>query len=115
MPTPSDAISTYIHAKDGNRPYSLRRAFAETVALEMNVKTEAISFPASAESLDSITNLLVHRFAREFENVYTFCLASPAGPELRQLRDPMPSGVIVPNEIRFFPFAPIHPADRACG
>ncbi len=84
MPTPSDAISTYIHAKDGNRPYLMRRAFAETVALEMVVKTDAISFPASAKGLDAITRILVHRFAREFENVYTFCLASPAPPDVRR-------------------------------
>lgn len=84
MPSPSDAISAYIHAKDGNRPYSLRRAFAETVALEMVVKTDAISFPASAKGLGSIARILVHRFARDFENVYTFCLASPPDPDLRQ-------------------------------
>jgi hypothetical protein len=84
MPSPSDAISAYIHAKDGNRPYLLRWAFAETVALEMVVKTDAISFPASAKGLDSITPILVHRFARDFENVYSFCLASPPEPDLRQ-------------------------------
>lgn len=83
MPTPSDAISTYIHAKDGNRPYLMRRAFAETVALEMVVKTDAISFPAAAKGLDAITGILVHRFARDFENVYTFCLTSPAPSDIR--------------------------------
>ena len=64
MPTPSDAISAYIHAKDGNRPFSLRRTLAETIALEMVVKTDAITFPASARGLDSVTRILVHRFAR---------------------------------------------------
>lgn len=77
MPSPADAIRTYIHAKDGNRPYSLRRAFAETVALEMVVKTDAIAFPASATGLDSVTRILIHSFARDFENVYTFCLTLP--------------------------------------
>ena len=84
MPTPADAISTYLHAKDGNRPFSMRRAFTATAALEMIVKTDAIAFPATAQGLDAITGILVHRFAREFENIYSFCLASPPKPDLRQ-------------------------------
>ena len=84
MPAPADAISTYILAKDGNRPYSMRRAFAEAASLEMIVKTDAIAFPPTAKGLDSITDILVRRFARDFENVYTFCLASPAARDARQ-------------------------------
>jgi hypothetical protein len=80
MPTPADVISSYIQAKDGNRPYLMRRAFAEHVALEMVIKTDAISFPSSASGLDAIVDTLVRRFSHEFENVYTFCLASPPGP-----------------------------------
>ena len=45
MPSPVDAVSSYFRAKDGNRPFLLRRAFAEDVHLEMVVKTDALSFP----------------------------------------------------------------------
>ena len=43
MPSPIEAISTYFHAKDGNRPHLMRRAFAEKAQLEMVVNTDAIS------------------------------------------------------------------------
>jgi len=83
MRDPSHAIRTYIRAKDGNRPHLLHRVFALDVGLEMVNKTEAISFPSSAKGLDAVTDVLVRRFSREFENVYTFCLSSPAGLECR--------------------------------
>lgn len=57
MPSPFEAISTYFHAKDGNRPFLMRRAFAEDVQLEMVVNTEAISFPSSAKGLGAIEAL----------------------------------------------------------
>ena len=75
MPTPAQVIGTYIHAKDGNRPCLMPRAFVDDVALEMVVKTDAISFPASASGLDAITDVLIRRFVQDYENVYTFCLA----------------------------------------
>ena len=77
MPSPFEAVSTYFYAKDGNRPFLMRRAFAEDVHLEMVVKTEAISFPSSAKGVAAIEEILGRRFANEFENVYTFCLARP--------------------------------------
>ena len=77
MPSPLDAVSTYYHAKDGNRPFLMRRAFAENVRLEMIVKTEAISFPGSAKGVAAIEEILGRRFANDFENVYTFGLARP--------------------------------------
>jgi hypothetical protein len=80
----SDAIRTYIRAKDGNRPHLLGRAFALDVNLEVVNKTDAISFPSSVTGLDAVTDALVRRFSREFENVYTFCLSSPAKPESHQ-------------------------------
>ena len=49
MSTPSDAVSSYILAKDGNRPFLVRRAVAEDAELETVVKTDAISFPSSAK------------------------------------------------------------------
>jgi len=77
MQSPSESIHAYIRAKDQNRPYWMRRAFAEDAALKMIVKTEAISFPALSKGIDSITEVLVRRFAQSFENVLTFCLAEP--------------------------------------
>jgi hypothetical protein len=77
MSSPSETVSTYFHAKDGNRPFLLRRAFAEDVQLEMIVKTQAISFPSSAKGIAAIEEILGRRFANDFENVYTFCLARP--------------------------------------
>jgi len=78
MPSPSQAVSTYFHAKDGNRPFLMRSAFAAHVELEMVVNTEAISFPGRAKGIDAIEEILCRRFANDFENVYTFCLARPA-------------------------------------
>jgi hypothetical protein len=43
MRTPAQAISTYIRAKDENRPHLMARAFADTAILDMVVRTEAIS------------------------------------------------------------------------
>ena len=78
MSTPSDAVSTYILAKDGNRPFLMRRAFAEDAELEMVVKTDAISFPSSAKGVDAIEDILVRRFGLDYENIYTFCLSRPS-------------------------------------
>jgi hypothetical protein len=55
----------------------MRRALAEHVQLEMVVKTEAISFPSSAKGVAAIEEILGRRFAKDFENVYTFCLTQP--------------------------------------
>ena len=81
MLAPSDAVKTYILAKDGNRPFLMRQAFAENAELEIVVKTDAISFPGSAKGLAALEDILVRRFGLEFENVYTFCLAEPPEAE----------------------------------
>ena len=78
MSTPSDAVSTYILAKDGNRPFLMRSVFAEDAELEMVVKTDAISFPSSAKGVSAIEDILVRRFGLDSENVYTFCLSQPS-------------------------------------
>src|SRR5262245_51780003 len=78
MLSPAEAISTYILAKDGNRPFLLRQAFSNDIALEMVVKTDAISFPSTATSLSAVEDILVRRFGVEYENVYTFCLSQPS-------------------------------------
>jgi len=83
MSTPYDVVSTYIFAKDGNRPFLVRRAFAEDAELEMVVKTDAISFPSSAKGVSAIEEILVRRFGLDSENVYTFCLSRPSDANRR--------------------------------
>jgi hypothetical protein len=78
MITPSDAVSAYIFAKDGNKPFLMRRAFADDAELEMVVKTDAISFPNSAKGLSALEEILVQRFGLDYENVFTFCLSRPS-------------------------------------
>lgn len=78
MSSPTDAVSNYFFAKDGNRPHLMRRAFAADAELEMVVKTNAISFPESARGVDAIEDILVRRFTDEYENVYTFGLTRPS-------------------------------------
>jgi hypothetical protein len=77
MPGPADAVKTYILAKDGNRPFLMRQAFAENAELEIVLKTDAISFPSSAKGLDALEDILVRKFGIDYENVYTFCLSEP--------------------------------------
>ena len=77
MPSPQEAVETYIHAKDENRPYLMERAFAQDVALEMIVESGTISFPPISSGLESVCDVLVRRFGQTYENVHTFCLASP--------------------------------------
>jgi hypothetical protein len=73
----ADAISTYIQAKDTNRPQLMKQAFAGDCELEMAVRTDAISFPSSAKGLEQITQVLVTNFGDQYENVRTFCLSRP--------------------------------------
>lgn len=77
MQTPDRAITTYILAKDGNRPDLLRQAFAPQATLEMIVNTSAISFPSRVEGAAAIAQVLVSRFNQQYENIYTFCLGEP--------------------------------------
>lgn len=83
MSSPFDAVTTYFLAKDGNRPFLMRRAFAEGVELQMVVKTDAISFPQSATGVAAIEDILGRRFANDFENVHTFCLERPSAAHRR--------------------------------
>ena len=77
--SPIEAIEAYIQAKDGNQPLLMKRAFADDAELEMVVDTDAISFPSTATGVEAITDILIRRFAIDFENVVTFCLSRP-GP-----------------------------------
>jgi hypothetical protein len=83
MSTPSEAISAYIFAKDGNRPFLMRKAFCEDAELEMVVKTDAISFPGSARGLRELEDVLVRRFGVDSENIHTFCLSRPSDANRR--------------------------------
>ena len=73
----SELIAAYIRAKECNRPHLMEAAFAKDATLEMVVKAEGMSFPPRAQGIDELTQVLVSRFSQTFENIYTFCLASP--------------------------------------
>jgi hypothetical protein len=75
--TPQETVETYIRAKDQNQPHLMQNAFAADAILEMVVNAGTISFPSVCNGLQSISDVLVRRFAQTFENVHTFCLASP--------------------------------------
>ncbi|MBR0693380.1 hypothetical protein JQ553_09140 [Bradyrhizobium lablabi] len=76
------AISTYILAKDGNRPQLMKHAFAEDCELEIVAKTDAISFPRSARGLEQITRVLVTDFGEQFSDIRTFGLSRPSSDHL---------------------------------
>ena len=77
MPSAQAAIETYIRAKDENRPYLMARAFAGNATVEMVLNAGTIAFPPTSTGLESITDVLVRRFAQTYENIHTFCLAAP--------------------------------------
>lgn len=79
MRTPADSILAYLCAKDGNRPHLMAQAFSEDASLAMLVNTGAISFPPLSGGREAIAEVLVRRFSRTYENVYTLCLAAPPG------------------------------------
>jgi hypothetical protein len=77
MRSAQEAIETYIRAKDENRPFLMERAFTADVRLEITVISGTIVFPPISRGLNAITDVLVRRFAKSYENVHTFCLAQP--------------------------------------
>lgn len=77
MQTPSDTIEMYLLAKDGNRPHLMERAFAGGALLRMDVGQADMGFPSVVQGRDAIAQTLVRGFGRTYENVYSFCLASP--------------------------------------
>ena len=88
MCSPLDAVTNYFLAKDGNRPHLLRRTFAADVELDMNVRTDAIAFPATTRGAAAVGDVLVRRFAAEYENVYTFGLVRPTPADRSHFRCP---------------------------
>ncbi|MEP6872109.1 MAG: hypothetical protein ABI939_09725, partial [Anaerolineaceae bacterium] len=77
MHSAQEAVEIYIRAKDENRPYLMERAFAENAKLEMVVRSGTIAFPPVSIGLQTISDVLVRRFAQTYENVQTFCLSTP--------------------------------------
>ena len=80
---PQDLITGYVLAKDHNRPYAMSKVFARDARLEMVVHTGTISFPALTEGNDAIADVLAGRFALSYENVHTFCVATPPEGDAR--------------------------------
>ena len=83
MQTPSNTVEMYLLAKDGNRPHLIDRAFAGGALLRMEVHEGDMEFPPVAHGRDAIAGTLVRRFGRTYENVYSFCLADPPAPRVR--------------------------------
>jgi hypothetical protein len=81
--SPFAIVNTCLLARDGNRPYLMRRVFAADAEVEIRVRAPGIAFPAAATGLAAIEDALCRRFATEFENVHTFALARPAGANRR--------------------------------
>ncbi len=75
--TLAELVHTYIRAKDENRPHLMHEVFAQSATLEMVMKTDTIAFPPVTHGRDAITEVLVRRFGKEYENVYTFCVCQP--------------------------------------
>jgi hypothetical protein len=80
---PQDLIADYVRAKDHNHPYAMSKVFARDARLEMVVHTGSISFPALTEGNDAIADVLARRFAQSYENVHTFCVATPPEGDAR--------------------------------
>ena len=76
-PNPEELLRNYFHAKDENRPHLIQQVFCEEAILEMNVKTENISFPALTHGAAAIADVLVSSFGQVYENVYTFYMQCP--------------------------------------
>ena len=74
MPTPTESITAYIHAKDSNRPHLLDAVFDANATVQMHVQTDAISFPSLLQGRDAIAETLVCRFNQTYENIYTLCV-----------------------------------------
>ena len=80
MRSAADTVAAYLRAKDENRPYLMRDAFAEDAALAMVVNSDNIVFPAATRGRKAITDVLVRDFSSAYENVRTLCLtAAPNG------------------------------------
>ncbi len=69
-----DTISKYICAKDKNKSNLLKDVFTSDAKLDMELKTQNISFPSTTIGLDDINEVLISKFNDTYENIYTFCI-----------------------------------------
>lgn len=67
----------YFHAKDENRPHLLANVFSDGARLEIENRSDQISFPAVTVGCEQITDVLVRRFNQTYENIYSFYLDRP--------------------------------------
>ena len=74
---PEFVLRTYFLAKDSNRPHLMGRAFCQDASLRMEVKADAIAFPAETTGLEAISAVLVRNFGQAYDNVYSFYLERP--------------------------------------
>lgn len=79
--SPEQALRTYFHAKDENRPHLLDDVFSTDARLEIRNRSEQIRFPAVTVGLAGIADVLVRRFNQTYENIYSFYLARPTSNE----------------------------------
>lgn len=69
-----DIVSKYIYAKDNNKPHLMKSVFTEVSKLDVKLKSQNISFPATTKGLKEITEVLISSFNNTYDNVYTLCL-----------------------------------------
>ena len=79
--SPEQALRTYFHAKDQNRPHLLNDVFSTDARLEIRNRSDQISFPAVTNGLAGIADVLARRFNQTYENIYSFYLARPTSNE----------------------------------
>jgi hypothetical protein len=78
---PETVLRNYLHAKDENRPHILDAVFEIDAELEIRNHSAAIAFPALTRGRSAIADVAVRSFGQTYENVYTFCLDRPVGPQ----------------------------------
>jgi hypothetical protein len=77
-----NSIETYIDAKDCNRPHLIFDAFTDDAELVIELRTNEIAFPSHVRGAAGISDALVSQFARQYENVYTYCIGNPPENDL---------------------------------
>ncbi len=70
-------LRAYFHAKDENRPHLLAGVFSDGARLDVENRSDHISFPATTVGLDRIADVLVRRFNQTYENIYSFYMDRP--------------------------------------
>jgi hypothetical protein len=77
--SPQQVLRDYFEAKDGNRPELMRAVFCADAQLHMQLRSQAIAFPARTHGLEAITDVLVRQFAQRHRDVRSFYLGTPPG------------------------------------